>query len=1072
MAPIGGGKRSDGYGTRIMTATLDRQPPRDPGEVRTLPLTDTQAGLLVGHRSAHRALYNVLVEFEIDARVSVEQLRQACADVLAVQPSLRCTLHELPAPHAVLHEPVTAGELPWLEVRAPAAELSAAVRHHAEQLGRIEFDLQQPPLVQWRSVAAETDDGVPTSLLLCVHHTVFDGWSIDAVVRDLSAALDRTLDPASLAPRREAALVREVTKARSLADAQDTHDRARSWAQRLNAVAPLVLYPLPDRSVDTDFGGRRRAIQTDQQLACAVKARCEELLTTPFSFFSALFAATVARHGGAPTVVLGTPVVSRRSLAAFDLCGLFVNTLPLIVDVDVHSRFDTFLRDTVASQVEAVRRDADVPWPQIVRHAAPDRSSTRNALFSCMIAMQDSTVITEGSAVRAVREHGTGTAKFDLWLGVTLTPEGWLLEIEHDTRLIPPEIAAGIERSLLTALRRAVTESAVTVAELFDDQRQPADQLDIAPREQAESLAGQLWRALASHGDRAAVRDGDRAISYAELHDDALLTASGLAAGGVTAGDVVGLATTRLGDTVRLIAATLRLGAAFVPLDYGLPAERMAYMIERSGCRVIVGDSPGVAAGATTVAALMTAGRDAGQHALAADPDTDESPVYIMFTSGSTGQPKGVQMHGRPLNNLTRWQIAALGQDQHTRFLQYAPLGFDVSFQEILPTLVSGGCVVARTAADRRELSRVARQVEQDRLTHIYLPVAALRSFCLAGTDWSLPMAALRVVCVSGEQLYIDADIRRFFADRPQLTLINLYGPTETHAVTTYSMSGDPAEWPDRVPIGRPIDAVSAQVIDLAGRLAPPGVPGELLLGGQCPALGYVNDPEQTAGQFIEDPYVRGGRRYRTGDSVLWDVAGQLVFLGRNDDQVKIRGHRVELGEVEAAGLLLPGVREAAAVAVDDRGERALLLCVTVEPGTEDIEAGALAGRLPGYMVPAATLTVPAIPRTENGKIDRRQLAATAARQLQHRREAADGSGGAMPSDALETGLVELWSDILGCPPIGVDADLLALGAHSLNVLQAVAQIESDHGVSVTIVDFFRNPTVRSLADMIRSEQR
>ncbi|MZE79645.1 AMP-binding protein, partial [Streptomyces sp. SID5475] len=459
---------------------------------------------------------------------------------------------------------------------------------------------------------------------------------------------------------------------------------------------------------------------------------------------------------------------------------------------------------------------------------------------------------------------------------------------------------------------------------------------------------------------------------------------------------------------------------------------------------------------------------------------------YVMFTSGSTGRPKGVVMGNGPLLNLASWQIGALAMGESTRFLQYAPLGFDVSFQEILPTLLAGGTVISREPADRRDLPAVVRRVTESGATHVYLPVAALRPFVQAATAADAAFEQVTHVCVSGEQLVVDREIEDFFTARPWMELVNLYGPTETHAVTTHRLSASRPDWPSHVPIGLPIRNVTAQVVDSTGHLAPIGVAGELFAGGACPAAGYVNDPGQSAERFVEDPGgPPGARRYRTGDQVMWNHESLLVFLGRDDHQVKIRGFRVELGEVESAALAHPGVRQAVAAVRGEGADRHLLLFLQsadrpdgpadrssgggARGGLADEVARLLTARLPGHMLPRRVLPVDAVPITGNGKFDRPALLALADRLIRDEREQGGDERLAVPEDVLEAWLLDLWSGLLDRRDLPTGGSLLDYGAHSLNVLTALTRIEEEYGVRVPVLDFFRAPTVRQLAGLVRA---
>lgn len=1049
----------------------------------TAPLTEAQIGLLLVQRSVTaRHLYNVPVEIELDPAVTDPCLRAALSDVVAVQPALRTALRPAPQPHAGLLAPPSPENLPLTEAVA-GDDFDRHKDEVVQALAATEFDLAEPPL--FRAVHLRSAAGDRRVLVLVVHHTVFDGFSLQPLVKDLNAALRGDLDVARLRPARERALHRELSAQCEAAADPAAAEAAADMGARLRATPATVVYPRPNRPAETDFTGRRRHRLLDPAASAAVDRACERLATTPFVFFSAVYGAVLARHTGNSAVTFGSPLLSRRTIGSYSLCGFFVNTLPLVLDVDWDTGFDRYVAEVVEPRVRELKQRAAVPFSQVVRHADPDRSTSRNPLFSVMLAMQDSTEVAGPGAVRSLREHGNGAAKFDLWLGVTPTAAGWLLELEYDVALVPEPVAEGVLDSLWEALGRAAGDETRTLSELFSDAAaQPWRADDGHWHEPAAADLDGWFRATARRvPDNTAVTEPGRSLSYRELDAAAGRLASGLRGRGIAPGQVVGLTTSTLADTVTTILAVLRVGAAFLPLDLTLPAERLAYMVEKADCRLVIGE--GEVPGRTVVPpaeAAVPAGAADGAAAAAADAGRPAGGQggYVMFTSGSTGRPKGVVMGNGPLLNLTAWQLDALAMDASTRFLQYAPLGFDVSFQEILPTLMAGGTVVSREPADRRDLPAVVRRVTESEASHVYLPVAALRPFVQAAVAADAAFEHVTHVCVSGEQLVVDGEVEDFFARRPWIELVNLYGPTETHAVSTHRLSAAAPGWPPHVPVGRPIRNVTAQVVDSTGHLAPIGVAGELLAGGACPAVGYINDPEQTARRFVGDPYgPPGARRYRTGDQVMWNHESVLVFLGRDDHQVKIRGFRVELGEVESAALAHPEVREAVAAVRGEGADRHLLLflrpaerpggpAAPAPGGLPDDVARQLAARLPGYMVPRRVLVVDAMPTTGNGKFDRPALLALADRLIEHERDRHEERV-PLPDDALEAWLLDLWSELLDRRDLPAAGSLLEYGAHSLNVLTALARIEEEYGVRVPVLDFFRAPTVRELAGLVRA---
>ncbi|HET8684406.1 MAG TPA: amino acid adenylation domain-containing protein [Micromonosporaceae bacterium] len=1052
----------------------------DHGAGEVLPMTESQKGLLVvNERVAAGEIYNQIGQFDIDVTVTAEMVRAALATLVAVQPSLRQVFRLRPEVHAVLLPPPAAEQLAIEYAEAGAADYDQVLADLVRRVGGPPFDLATGPVCRFGHV--RSPEAGRAAVIVCMHHIVGDGFSVQPIVRDLDAALAGTLAGEAvgkLCGERERAFRRELAAQNRMSAAEATLSRAAAWAQRLREVPPLVLNPRPHRPVETAFTGFRLEWALGPGRSAAVNACCRRLSITPFVFFTAVYATVVARHGGVRTVLVGSPLMARRTVGAFQLCGFFVNTLPVQVEVDWDRTFDDYAGGDVRGAVDYCRANVDVAFNQLVAEVGPDRSTNRNPLFSCMLAMQDTFETgAAGSMIGAVREPGNGTAKFDLWLGVSLVDGAWILELEYDRELISPAVADGLLSSLRSALCRAVADGSTRLRDLFTDASAAASRrTDGWPADVAHPSLIEWVRAVSrQRGDAPALEGPGGTMSYADLEVAWTRAAAGLVARGVRAGDVVGLSLPALDQTVTAMLAILALGATYLPLDDSLPPDRLAYMIEKAGCRLVVGTLDGAGALSVPMAQLTATPAPAPAPAEAQVPQERVAPAYVMFTSGSTGRPKGVYMGQAPLLNLTAWQIAALGMDTGTRFMQYAPLGFDVSFQEIIPTLAAGGTIVSREPADRRDFPALIRRLVATGTTHLYLPVAALRPLVQRLLAQPVALPALRYLCVSGEQLVVDEEIRRLFRANPWCVLVNLYGPTETHAVTTYRLRGDDPAWPRHVPIGLPLTGVAGYVVDVTGHLAPPGVPGELFLGGLCPADGYINDPERTAVAFLTDRFAGrpGGTMYRTGDRVLRDDRGELVFLGRDDEQVKIRGYRVELGELEVAARDCPGVRQAVAALRGEGAERELVLFVVPGAGhpvdPEEVRAW-LARALPAYMVPAWVFLVDALPTGATGKTDRVALLRTAEQLVSERNAAAAEEAGSYADD-LERELAELWSGLLGVEGIVRDRPVLDYGAHSLTVLTALGQVEARYGVAPPIVDFFRSPTIATLASLVRAGQ-
>lgn len=572
---------------------------------------------------------------------------------------------------------------------------------------------------------------------------------------------------------------------------------------------------------------------------------------------------------------------------------------------------------------------------------------------------------------------------------------------------------------------------------------------------QAERRAASLLAPLLAHARHAtpALRATGVELAYPELLARAALHADALRDAGVVAGDVVALAATRSAGTIAAILGCIARGAAYLPLDLDFPAARLAAMLDDARPRCFHG-----AADARVPAGVARVGWPADAPAAPAAPLRDEVAgdlAYVLFTSGSTGRPKGVAMRSAAVAALIDWHRAHPRLGMPARTLQFAPLGFDVSFQEIFSTLATGGCLVLPSEAERRDPYALLALLERERIERLFLPYVGLQALAEAVAAGGGVPHALRDIVTAGEQLRVTPAIRALFAALPGAVLHNHYGPTETHVVTAHELAGDPAAWPELPPIGTPLPHVRVRIVDAALAPLPDGTEGDLLLGGGCLAAGYIHRRELTAERFIE---LDGERWYRSGDRARRAADGVLDCLGRLDDQLKIDGFRIEPAEIEAVLCRHPAVAEAVVVAADGAGGRRLVAHVVARDARADAATLAddlrahCAASLADYLVPHAVSVHAMLPLTASGKIDRRALAAAPAVQLRW----LDGA-------PLQNQLLDLWKQLLGVDDLDVEANLFDHGARSLLVVRALTELRR-HGHVLGVAQAYEHPTVAAQA--------
>lgn len=574
--------------------------------------------------------------------------------------------------------------------------------------------------------------------------------------------------------------------------------------------------------------------------------------------------------------------------------------------------------------------------------------------------------------------------------------------------------------------------------------------------------------------DAIAAGIGGRTMRYSILNAHANALAVQLIAQGVGPHRVIGVCFERSLELLVTLLAIHKAGGAFLPLDPDLPRDRLRYMLGDSHCTLVLTHGARESLVNNVIDAAVVTCITVPELSEAHAPDDlndrdarsqPEHLAYVLYTSGSTGQPKGVLVPHRALCNHASWFASQLGMTSQDRVLQQASISFDAAMPELFAPLVVGACVVFAQPGAHRDILAFPDLVRHERITIAQLVPSALR-VAAASPAFAGP-TTLRYLVSGGEALdaALAADVRRRL---PTVRLGNFYGPTEaTVDAAAYEIVGDPV--PDAVlPIGTPIANSRCRILDPFDALVPVGVPGELHVGGLCLSHGYQQQPERTAASFIDDPFLSGEKLYRTGDLARYRADGNIEYLGRVDTQVKLRGYRIELAEVEAPLLSHPQIQQAAVVLREDvPGDAQLVAYVVAEPGVSLSDAElrtVMRSRLPAYMVPSAFCFTDALPLTSNGKIDRRALpvptvVTPGARDV------------STPDDAIELALQRIWERVLGTAPVGVDDDFFSLGGHSLKAIRVLSEIERELGRTLRAAALFEAPTIRMLAARLRDEK-
>jgi amino acid adenylation domain-containing protein len=1069
------------------------------GPVRQFPLSFAQQRLwFLDRLEPGNAAYNIVSALRMRGPLDAAAMERAIATLVDRHESLRTVFRvvdgspvQVVVPARPLRVPVEAADAP------EAARDAEALRLVGDELAR-PFDLARGPIFRARLLRLGADDHV---LLLCMHHIVTDGWSLGVLFRELCALYAAYLEG------REAELPALPIQYADYAVWQRGHlqgavldEQLGYWRTKLAGAPALLELPLdrPRPAVQTHAGGLLRTV-FPPAFGQALRDTARRLESTQFMVALAAFNALLARWSGRDDLVVGTPAANRPRQETEGIVGLFLNTLALRTDLSGDPTFAEMVARVRETTVGAYAHQ-EVPFERLVDALGVERALSHAPVVQVHFVLhtEPSHGIVLGPLKLSLVEPEPAATQYELSFSLRERPQGMEVDVEYNRDLFD---RATVER--MTAHFHTLFQAAATDPDL------PLSRLPLSSAEEkGASLAGgrgaemdppavpvhALVSAQAARTpDAIAVASGGESITYAELEARSNRLARRLVRLGIGRGARVAISMERSVALLVAMHGVWKAGAAYVPIDPAYPEERRAYMLDDCGAAVVLTDAasaaglPATEAQTVVVDALDLSEEDAS--ALEVSVDGDDL-AYVIYTSGSTGRPKGVMVpHGAVANFLASMaREPGIGADDV--MVAVTSLSFDIAVLELLLPLTAGAQVVVATREEALDPRRLAALLRASGATMMQATPATWRMLAQSGWEGDPRLA---ILC-GGEAL--PPELARALLPRGRV-LWNLYGPTETTIWSAAQRVEDAA----RVGLGEPIANTQLYVLDAAGEPCPPGVPGELFIGGHGVVRGYFRRPGLTAERFVPDAFGgrTGARLYRTGDRVRrkevrkcesaevrkWngDEACEasdgstlalshsrtfaLEFLGRMDFQVKLRGFRIELAEVEAVLAEQPGVRDAVAGVRDEAAGDARLVAYIVADGETpqtDVLRAALAARLPDYMVPGAFVVLDALPLTPNGKVDRRALPDPAAYAP------ARAAVRVPPRTPMEREVAAVWREVLGGEEVSVDDNFFNLGGHSLLLAQVAARLEERRGREVPLLDLFRHTTVAAQAAYLEGD--
>jgi amino acid adenylation domain-containing protein len=1029
--------------------------PRD----RPIPASPGQAGLWFLDQVAPGDI-SYTIFHAIRERGPLNSRAQECAlnAMVARHEALRTTFREIDGELYQIIAPELALSVPVQDLRSlsPEDREAAASRLIADEARR-PFDLARGPLLRYRILQLDDEEW---QSVLAVHHVIFDGWSLGLFNREMAALAAAFIagQPSPLADLPIQYADYAAWQCEQLTGPL-LQGQLKYWREQL--AGPLTVLQLPcarPRPVARTSQGSVEYHVLPAELIQSVEALGRRHRATPFITHLAAFVALLHRYSLQDDLLVGAPVACRNRIETEGLLGLFVNTLVLRADASGNPTFTELLSRVRKTTLDAFSNQ-DVPFEELVRALHPERRSSHTPLFQVMF----NHINLESESKPWVLANGT--SKFDLTLTLVPIGSGMQCVWEYTSDLFEGTMIRRMAEHFETLLACIVVAPARRILELplatETEQLLTASKGRLAPYAHGATIPSLFQAQVASTPDDTAVRSDGAALSYRELNARANRLARRLRAVGVRQGVRVGVCLERSLEVWVGLLAVLKAGGAYVPMDPKYPRERLSFMLANAKAPVLITQKrlvPGLPAQSQTIIQIDI---EAAALELESETDLDVCPrpydvAYVMYTSGSTGWPKGVEGTHRGAVNRFAWMWDAYPFAPGEIACQRTSLSFVDSVWELFGPLLQGVPTVLVSDEVATDQHRFVELLQEQRVSRIVLVPSLLEMLLDTTQDLSERLPALRLWVTSGEAISVDL-ARRFRAAIPHATLLNLYGSSEVSAdVTSYEVMGDEVS---RIPIGRPITNLQVYVLDTARQPVPFDVPGELYVGGLGLARGYLDDPDLTAARFVADPFSPGRLLFRTGDLGLLRPDAKLDLLGRLDEQVKIRGIRIELGEIEAILRQQPDVTEALVAVRSDTRLVAYVVSDGKAPIWNELRA-ALRLRLPDYMIPSTFVRLPSLPRTPNGKADRLALPEATGMVLENTARDA-------PCTHTEARLVALWQAILGVAFVGVRDGFFDLGGYSLLAVRLFAAIEKAFGKRLPMTTILEGDTIEHLAQVI-----
>ncbi|WP_165760516.1 non-ribosomal peptide synthetase [Niastella populi] len=1020
-----------------------------------VPLSYEQERIWLIDRLRGSTDYHLPLVLRLKGRLNIAVLEKAINAIVDRHEVLRTVIREedgIPCQHVM---PKGKWKMSYHDDLAGADALKEFVSEFINQ----PFDLSNDSMLR-SALLKEDDDSF--LWVTVVHHIASDGWSFSVMVKEYAAFYTAYLQERDLKlPELEIQYADYAIWQRSRFDASKSGSRLLYWQDRLQGALPLELPTDYSRTSVMNIKGHSLHFTIDHKIQTALHRWSKQEETTLFMTLLAAFNVLLYRYSGQNDICVGTAVANRTQRATEALIGFFVNTLVLRNQLSDEMPFRQFLQQVKRHTIEAYEYQ-DVPFSKLVEHLSVGADPGRHPLFQVMFNLQNTPPVPEielGEIRMEVEQIASTASKFDLSFDITETWNGLDVRVEYSVNLFTAGTINRMVAHYIRLLKSVVAnpDEQVALLPMLEPEEENRILYDFNDTEHVfpahRTIIGLFEEQVANDPDRVALVFKDNSFTNKEIDEQANRVAAYLIHHEkISKGDLVGIKLDRSEWLIMVMLGVLKAACVYVPVDTAYPQERIDYILQDSACKVLIDEDwlkvfkeqGPVYAGAGSVAVSKP-----------------EDLMYVMYTSGSTGKPKGVMVPHKGVVNRLQWMWTHYAFTSQDVILQKTTFTFDVSVWEIFMPLCWGAKMILCDKEDIASPPNLISLIEKHGVTCMHFVPGMLLTFIdfsFNDEGIAVQLKSLQKLITSGEALPVEV-VRRWY-DKVNIPIHNLYGPTEASVDVTYYAT---TKHDTRILIGRPVWNTQMYILDAANRLLPVGVPGEICIGGTGLAYGYWNKPALTAEKFIANPFKPGERIYKTGDAGRWLPDGNIEFLGRKDNQVKIRGYRIEPEEIESALLSHPAIGAAAVIARESNDLTKELVAYVVSQtaitatGIRDY----LGKTLPAYMIPAYYVQLEQLPRTPNGKIDRKGLPDPQGQTL------ATGFRYEAPSNNIEEELVLIWKEVLGKDTIGIRDNFFGAGGNSLKLVKMVSMINKRFNENIPVVTAFTLPNIKALADYL-----